>query len=302
MMPLHYAPRDAQTAATANLVYDGLQMALAAGALRESAGIICETALDATILRDAAARGIVTTLALQRIGEDEFSFEKHFERSSPSFHPTFYKATVRYNPAGDRTLNNKRAIELSRLSQFLASLGQSRLMLELLIPPVPGQVEEFAGGKKAYDVALRPHLMIEAIRELQDAGVDPDVWAVDGMVRREDYESLVMMLRSEGRNQAACIVNGDSEPHQGVRGLLEAASEVPGIIGFALGRTDLSDPLTAWRMRRATRDQAVAVIAARYLEFADLCEASCGERSRRAAGGRVWPSKSVNSLHSDKPA
>ena len=47
---------------------------------------------------------------------------------------------------------------------------------------------------------------------------------------------------------------------------------MPGFIGFAVGRTDFWNPLVAWRMKKATREQAVAVIAARYLEFVDLFE------------------------------
>ena len=308
ILPLDYALQDAQTAdktIAGKVIYDGLQMALAAGAPPENAGIIFETTLDATILRDAVTRGLVTTLALHRSRQEEFSFEKHFERSLPSFHPTFYKATVRYNPTGDRAANQKRAVELSRLSALLAAQGRGRLMLELLVPPVPGQLEELSGNKAAYDLALRPHLMIEAVRELQDAGVDPDVWVVDGMERREDYESLVMMARAGARNQVTCVINGGSESHHHVRASLEAASEVPGIIGFALGQADFSDPLMAWRMHKATRDQAVAVIAARYLEFVDLCEAWCGQRSRRAAGGKskpTWPSRTASGPHSSSPA
>jgi 5-dehydro-2-deoxygluconokinase len=57
-----------------------------------------------------------------------------------------------------------------------------------------------------------------------------------------------------------------------VRDWLGIAAEVPGFIGFAVGRTVFWDPLVAWRSRKATREQAAAEIAARHREFVDLFE------------------------------
>ena len=48
--------------------------------------------------------------------------------------------------------------------------------------------------------------------------------------------------------------------------------DVPGSIGFAVGRTDFWGPLVAWRAKKARREQAVAEIARRYREFVDIFE------------------------------
>jgi len=53
---------------------------------------------------------------------------------------------------------------------------------------------------------------------------------------------------------------------------LGIAAQVPGFIGFAVGRTVFWDPLVAWRSKKATREQTVAAIAKRYREFVDLFE------------------------------
>ena len=42
-------------------------------------------------------------------------------------------------------------------------------MFELLVPAEKAQLEKVKGDKKAYDLEIRPGLMVEAIRELQDA-------------------------------------------------------------------------------------------------------------------------------------
>jgi len=179
---------------------------------------------------------------------------------------------VRYNPEGDRALNQRQAARLKGLSDFLAAKKRSRFMFELLVPPEKAQLDKFKGNKKAYDLELRPHLMVEAIRELQDSGVDPDVWKVEGLDRREDCGAIVAAARAGGRDQVGCIILGRGEDHAKVRHWLATAAESPGFIGFAVGRTDFWDPLVAWRMKKATREQAVAVIAARYLEFVELFE------------------------------
>jgi myo-inositol catabolism protein IolC len=268
---------DAQTAEIAGakqVIYDGLLAALAAGAPRRKAGILVDEQFGAAILRDAAAKGIITACPAEKSGQNEFDFEygEDFASHIEAFDPTFCKVLVRYNPEGDRALNRRQAARLERLSDFLAARGRSRFMFELLVPAEKAQLDRFKGNKKVYDLELRPRLMVEAIRELRDSGVDPDVWKVEGLDRREDCQAIVAAARAGRRDEVGCIILGRGEDHGKVRHWLATAAEVPGFIGFAVGRTDFWDPLVAWRMKKATREQAVAVIAARYLEFVELFE------------------------------
>jgi 5-dehydro-2-deoxygluconokinase len=57
-----------------------------------------------------------------------------------------------------------------------------------------------------------------------------------------------------------------------VREWLTTAAGVPGFIGFAVGRTDLWEPLVGWRDKKESREAAVAEIARRYREFVDVFE------------------------------
>ena len=143
-------------------------------------------------------------------------------------------------------------------------------MFELLVPAEKAQLDKLKGDQKTYDRELRPSLMVEAISELQDAGVDPDLWKVEGLDRREDCQRIVAAARAGGRDQVGCIILGGGEDDRKVRDWLGIAAEVPGFIGFAVGRTVFWDPLVAWRAKKATREQAVAEIAARYREFVDV--------------------------------
>jgi myo-inositol catabolism protein IolC len=268
---------EAQTAEIAGakqVVYDGFLVALDGGVPQEKAGILVDEQFGAAILRDASSRNITTACPAEKSGQDEFDFEygDDFASHIEKFDPTFCKVLVRYNPAGDRTLNKQQAERLRRLSDFLAARARSRFMFELLVPAEKTQLAQFNGDTKAYDLELRPRLMVEAIRELQDSGVDPDLWKVEGLVRREDCERVVAAARADGRHNVSCIVLGRGADNQKVRQWLEIAATVPGYVGFAIGRTVFWDPLVAWRSRQATRDQTVAEIARRYREFANLFE------------------------------
>ena len=130
--------------------------------------------------------------------------------------------------------------------------------------------------------------MVEAIQELQNAGVEPDLWKVEGLVRREDCESVVAAARAGRRHNVGCIVLGRGEDDRKVREWLGIAAAVPGFLGFAIGRTVFWDPLVAWRSKRATRDQSVAEIARRYREFVDLYERKDASLSS-VASSRVRP-------------
>jgi myo-inositol catabolism protein IolC len=268
---------DAQTAEIAGakrVIYDGFLAALSGGVSKDKAAILVDEQFGAAILRDATAKGITTACPAEKSGQEEFEFEygEDFASHVEKFDPTFCKVLVRYNPEGDRALNKRQAKRLKRLSDFLAARGRSRFMFELLVPPEKMQLDRLKGDRKAYDVELRPRLMMETIQELQDSGVEPDLWKIEGLAQREDCERVVATARTGGRHNVGCIVLGRGADERQVRQWLEIAATVPGYVGFAIGRTVFWDPLVAWRGNRATREQTVAEIARRYREFVDLFE------------------------------
>jgi 5-dehydro-2-deoxygluconokinase len=266
----------ARIADAKRVVYDGFRAAVAGGVPQDKAGILVDEQFGATILRDAAAEGYVTACPAEKRGQAEFDFEygDDFARHIEQFNPTFCKVLVRYNPEGDQALNQRQADRLRRLSEYLGDEGGSRFMFELLVPAEQAQLDRLEGDKRAYDLELRPRLMVEAIHELQEAGVEPDVWKIEGLDRREDCEQIVAVARHDGRDGVGCIVLGRGENEAKVREWLTTAAGVPGFIGFAVGRTDFWEPLVGWRTNKTTRESAVAEIARRYREFVDIFESA----------------------------
>jgi 5-dehydro-2-deoxygluconokinase len=137
-------------------------------------------------------------------------------------------------------------------------------MFELLVPAEKAQLDRVKGDKKAYDLEIRPGLMVHAIQQLQDAGVEADVWKIEGLDRPEDCVKIVAAARRNGRDQVGCIVLGRGEDHDKVHEWLATAASVPGFIGFAVGRTTFWDPLIDLKNKKRTREAAVAEISRRF--------------------------------------
>jgi len=262
-----------EIAAVKQVIYDAFQDAVAGGVPKERAGILVDEQFGDAILRDAAQKRYITSCPAEKSGQDEFDFEygQDFARHIEAFNPTFCKVLVRYNPEGNKELNRRQAARLTQLSDYLHRTGRL-YMFELLVPPEPSQLQRLSNDKKAYDLRLRPALMVQAIRELQDAGVEADVWKIEGIERTEDCQKVVATVRRGGRERVSCIVLGRGEDNQKVRQWLTTAASVPGFIGFAVGRTVFWDPLINYRANNITRDAAVAQIAAAYREWVDVFE------------------------------
>lgn len=270
--------------AAKQVIYDGFKAALSAGVPKGKAGILVDEQFGSDILRDAARNGYSIAYTVEKSGQEEFDFEygDDFARHIEAFNPTFAKVLVRYNPEGDSALNQRQAVRLKRLSDYLHGSG-GMLMFELLVPATKAQLDRVHGDQKAYDRELRPSLMVRAIHQLQDSGVEPDVWKIEGLDRREDSEKVVAAARRNGRDKVGCIVLGRGEDDEKVREWLAVGASVPGFIGFAVGRTTFWEPLMNWREKKATRDEAVAGIARRYREWVAIFE-QASVPSRRAGG------------------
>ena len=261
----------AQIAATKQVIYHGFKAAVMAGVPKEKAGILVDEQFGAAILHDAAAQGYITACPAEKSGQEEFDFEygAEFAQHIETFKPTFCKVLVRYNPEGDKALNQRQSARLRQLSDHLHSESHSLFMFELLVPAEKAQLDSVKGDRKAYDFEIRPRLMVKAIEQLQDAGVEPDVWKIEGLDRREDCEKIVVAARRNGRNQVGCIVLGRGEDDRKVHQWLAIAASTPGFIGFAVGRTVFWEPLVAMLDKKISREAAVAEVARRYQALVD---------------------------------
>jgi 5-dehydro-2-deoxygluconokinase len=257
-----------------HIVYRGFEAALGAGVAKDKAGILVDELFGADIIGKAEAQGYTIACPAEKSGQAEFEFEygEDFARHIETLHPAFCKVLIRYNPEGDQELNRRQAASLKRLSDYLHTDRRSLFLLELWVPPERAQITELKGDRKAYDLELRPRLQTEAIQQLQDAQVEPDVWAVEGLDSHENCEKVLLAARTNGRDKVGCLILCESLDQEKVRERLNIAAGVTGFNGFAVGRTIFSDPLTRWAARKITKQAAAAEIGQSYREFVNIFE------------------------------
>jgi len=268
------AAQTAEIAAAKEVIYDAFKAAVAGGVPKAKAGILVDEQFGAAILADAVKHGFSTSCPAEKSGQEEFDFEygEDFLKHIEAFNLSFCKVLVRYNPEGEKALNQRQSERLKRLSDALHAKTKSQFMFELLVPAEKAQLEKVKGDKKAYDLQIRPGLMVQTIHQLQDAGVEPDVWKIEGLDSVEDCKKVVAAAHRGGREKVGCIILGRGEDDKKVREWLTTAAHTPGFIGFAVGRTTFWDPLVDMRAKKITREAAVTEIARRYREWVDIFE------------------------------
>jgi len=253
------------------MIYEGFEKAVKSGLPREMMGILVDEQFGADILAKAHKDGFTTCLCVEKSGQDEFDFEygKEYAAHIDKMNPDLVKVLVRYNPEGDEALNRRQAAKLTELSQFLDRTGR-KYMFELLVPPTEAQLQRCQGNKQTYDLEIRPSLMVRAIKELQAAGVEADVWKIEGVDRKADFEKISEVARANGRDNVACIVLGRGENETKVREWLQVGANVPGVIGFAVGRTVFWHPLKDFKEGKISREEAIDQMAKTYGGFCNF--------------------------------
>jgi len=259
------------------VIFEGMLKALAEGTPKESAGILIDEQFGADIARKAKAEGLRLAMPIEKSGQDEFDFEygDDFGAHIEEFDPDFNKVLVRYNPEGDPGMNERQTARLKRLSDWLHA-NDRKFLFELLVPAEPAQLEAVGGDTDRYDAEVRPSLMLETIRRLQDAGVEPDIWKIEGIDTREDCQRIAAQARSGGRDRVSCVVLGRGANDEKVHHWLRMGAGVPGYIGFAIGRTIWWDALKGYLDGSLDREQAAERISAKYRENIEVYESAAG--------------------------
>jgi len=249
------------------VIYEGFVEAAARGVPVDAAGILVDQEYGTMVARKARSAGHVLAMPVEKSGQAEFDFEygDEFERHIEEFDPTFAKVLVRYNPDGDHELNRRQTERLARLGAWLHDRDR-RFLFELLVPATPGQLKQADGDQRRFDREIRPGLVVRIIRAMQDGGVEPDIWKIEGLDSAGACTQVVAEARRGGREGVCCIVLGRAAPEAQVIEWLRIAASVPGFDGFAVGRTLWEQPLRDLIAGTIGRGEAVHRIAARYLE------------------------------------
>jgi 5-dehydro-2-deoxygluconokinase len=245
------------------IIYEGFLRALRKGVPKQKAGILTDEEFGASILRDAKKRKIVFAVCMEKSGQKEFDFQyfdwrQHVRKLKPSF----AKVLVRYNPENTE-INLRQLRKLKALSDFLHA-NKTRFLFELLVPPTEKQLRK-CKKREEFDSSMRPYLMLQAMREIQNHGIEPDVWKIEGTDEESEMHAVVEQAKGAG-----VIVLGRGESEEKVEKWLRVGAETSGVNGFAVGRTVFWSALERMRKKKITRQRAVQEIAVNYSSLVKL--------------------------------
>ncbi len=270
-------PSEEQTETIADakrLIFEGMVEAVNRGAEAGATGVLVDEQFGSDIPQHAQERGLKLAMPVEKSGQNEFDFQygDEFPEHIDKFDPDFSKVLVRYNPDDDPDMNQRQLERLKRLSDWLHENGR-KFLFELLVPATDGQLASVEGDTDRYDAELRPALMRQAIEDIQRAGVEVDIWKIEGVDEREEAEMLAEQTRSgEGREGVACVLLGRGASTDKVEHWLRQAAPVDGFIGFAIGRSIWWDALKAYLADELPREEAAGQIADNYLHFVRVYE------------------------------
>jgi myo-inositol catabolism protein IolC len=256
------------------LIFEGMELAVQRGVDASATGVLVDEQFGSDIPRRAKEQNLVLSMPVEKSGQDEFDFQygEEFGEHIASYDVDFAKVLVRYNPEGDAEMNERQLGRLKRLADWLHA-NDRKFLFELLVPAEPAQLESVGGDTDRYDAELRPKLMKQAIKNIQEYGIEVDVWKIEGVDAREDAEALAAQTRSgEGREDVVCVLLGRGASDEKVDQWLRVAAPVEGFVGFAIGRSIWWDALEGFLAGDLQRSAAAERISDKYLRFVRVYE------------------------------
>src|SRR4051794_1309058 len=265
-------PEQTETIADAKrLIYEGMQLATEreGGVDASAAGVLVDEQFGSDVPKQAKEHGLKLSMPVEKSGQNEFDFQydEKFGEHILSFDPDFSKVLVRLNPDGDPEMNERQLKRLKELADWLHDNGRL-FLFELLVPAEDSQLEQVDGDTDRYDAELRPELMRRAIEQIQDYGIEVDIWKIEGVDSQDDAEMLIKQTRTgEGREGVTSVLLGRGASDEKVDQWLRVAAPVEGFVGFAIGRSIWWDALKGFLDNSIEREDAAEQIAEKYLSF-----------------------------------
>ncbi len=242
------------------IVYKSILRAIDLGIPVTDTTVLVDELFASEIILDAKKRNISVCLGTEKHNTSEFDFAygvewmKHIEK----FQPTIVKALVNYNPANDGDLNKRQNKKLKQLSDYCIVEGY-QFLLEPLAPPTKEQLKTVNNDISRYDEELRLELFLKSLGEFYQAGVEPNIWKIEGYKKIEQFEAVLDKVKSLSSDEVKIIMLGRAMPLADIKVQLQAAAKA-GLFGFAVGRTIFEQPLKEY-LSGLSEDKTIDAIA-----------------------------------------
>jgi myo-inositol catabolism protein IolC len=223
--------------------------------VRTYGALLIDEQYAAPIVADALRAGVVVGTPAERAGAFPLAWSTTpFERALTG---EFAKVLVRYRPDDGEAIREAQFEKLHALHAWCRRAGKP-LVLEVLVARRQEPEDEF-------EASGRPRMLAEFIAEAYRRSLVPEFWKIEGTVSRDGARIIdaAIAARPEGRQ----IILGKGADAATIDRWFAAAAGMKTAAGFAIGRSVVWEPATAFLAGTATAQAAVGAIAGNYLQL-----------------------------------
>ena len=254
-----------QAADLKRVVFDGITTAVENGLAKSSIGLWADSDLGESVLLRAKAIELTTA-----------SSPKSGNHSLSRLDVDYTAVQLTLNPDGPES-GRKELLERLKIVSDKAREESVPLMIELDSVPTSTQIEMYGGFSNA-----RAMLVMMSIQQLQDAGVQPSIWAFEPADDEKHTESMTAQVHIDDRDNTVLLVvagglstekigNGLSESEKSV---ISLAARTLGVSGVLIGPGAYYRHLVQLNEGIIERNEAVDVIAAHFGDIGNIFENS----------------------------
>ena len=248
--PLETAAQRNKMISMKRVVFDAALLARKKMPDTNELAILVDEEFDGDVLTEAKKKNIITAMTTEKSGVEVFEFQygNNFGEVLKKRMPAYAKVLIRYNNK-DKENNIVQNNRLKKLSEWCRK-NNIKFLLEVLL-----------SGKET-----RLTQMKRMIKSLEEAGVKPHVWKLEGLDKASDWKQIRKLTTADivilGRGESNAVVK---------EWILEAAKS--GVVrGFAVGRTVFLRPLEEYRDKKITKKEATEKISKNFLSYTRIFE------------------------------
>jgi len=254
-----------QAAKLKRVVFDGITTAVENGLAKSSVGLWADSDLGESVLLRAKAMSMVTA-----------SSPGNGESSLGRLNVDFTAVQLTLNPDGPATAREE-LLERLKVVSDKARAESTPLMIEIDSVPTATQVQMYGGFSDA-----RSMLLLMAIQQLQDAGVEPAIWAFEPENDPTFVETIAAQAQLDDREVNVLLsiagelspISAEISPIESDRSTVKMAAVTPGITGVLIGPGAYFTHLVQFNEGDIKRDEAVDVIANHLNDIGGIFEKS----------------------------
>jgi myo-inositol catabolism protein IolC len=167
----------------------------------------------------------------------------------------FVKVLIRYRPEQEPAVRDQ---QFEKLASLLAWCTDARkpLVIEILVPRRDEAEAEF-------EASGRPAIVAAIIRAAYARGLAPEFWKIEGTPAAEGARMIDAAIAEHPVPRQ--IILGKGADTSTIGAWFAAAAGSRTAVGFAIGRSVVWEPATAFLLGTQARDAAVAAICGNYL-------------------------------------